>query len=45
MMTDNPFEIPQAMRDVSEQNLKQARAEYENLTDFVTKAMGMWMGV
>ena len=30
---------------MSEQSLKQAHAEYENLTDFVTKAMGIWMGV
>ena len=32
-MTENPLEIPQALRDVSEQNLKQARAAYEQLTD------------
>ena len=44
-MTENPFEIPQNLRDMSEQSLKQAHAEYENLTDFVTKAMGIWMGV
>ena len=43
-MADNPFEIPQTLRDVSEQNLKQAHAAYEQLTDFVTKAMGAWMG-
>ena len=43
-MTDNPLEIPQAMRDAVEQNLKQAHAAYEQLTDFVTKAMGAWMG-
>jgi len=43
-MTDNPFEIPQAMRDVAEQNLKQAHTAYEQLTDFVTKAMDAWMG-
>jgi hypothetical protein len=43
-MADNPFEIPQTLRDVSEQNLKQARAAFEQLTDFVTKAMGAWMG-
>ena len=42
-MTDNPIEIPQNLRDMSEQSLKQAHAEYENLTDFVTKAMGFWM--
>ena len=43
-MTDNPFEIPQALRDVSEQNLKQAHAEYEQLMDFVTKTMAAWTG-
>ena len=32
------------MRDLAEQNLKQAHAAYEQLTDFVTKAMGPWMG-
>jgi hypothetical protein len=43
-MADNPLQIPQVLRDVSEQNLKQAHAAYEQLTDFVTKAMGPWMG-
>ena len=43
-MTENPVEIPQAMREQAEQNLKQAHAAYEQLTDFVTKAMGAWMG-
>ena len=43
-MTDNPLEIPQAMRDLAEQNIKQAHAAYEQLTDFATKAMGAWMG-
>ena len=43
-MADNPLEIPQALRDVSEQNLKQAHAAYEQLTAFVTKAMGTWTG-
>ena len=42
-MTDNPFEIPQALRDVSEQNLKQVRAAYEQLVNFMIKAMGPWM--
>ena len=31
-MADNPFEIPQQMRDLTEQNLKQAHATYEQLT-------------
>jgi hypothetical protein len=44
VVTENPFEIPQALRDVAEQNMKQAHAAYEQLTDFVTKAMDAWMG-
>ena len=43
-MADNPFEIPKNMRDLAEQNMKQAHAAYDQLTDFVTKAMGAWMG-
>ena len=39
-MTENPFEIPQQMRDLAEQNIKQAHTAYEQLTDFVTKAVG-----
>ena len=43
-MADNPLEIPQAMREQAEQNMKLAHAAYEQLTDFVTKAMDAWMG-
>jgi hypothetical protein len=43
-MADNPFEIPQQMRDLTEQNLKQAHAAYEQLADFMTKSMSVWMG-
>src|SRR6516165_4708491 len=43
-MAENPFEIPQQMRYLAEQNIKQAHAAYEQLTDFVTKAVGAWMG-
>ena len=42
-MADSPFEIPQTMRDLAEQNMKQAHAAYDQLTDFMTKAMGTWM--
>jgi hypothetical protein len=42
---DNPFEIPQYLRDVSEQNLKQADAAYKQLMDFVSKAKDAWMEV
>jgi hypothetical protein len=43
-MADNPFEIPQPMRDLAEQNIKQAHAAYDQLMDFVTTAMGAWTG-
>jgi hypothetical protein len=43
-MADTPFEIPQQMRDLADQNIKQAHAAYEQLTDFATKAVGAWMG-
>ena len=42
-MTADPFEIPQYMRDLVEQNMKQAHAAYEELTDFLTKAIDAWM--
>ena len=42
-MADNPLEIPQALRDLSAENVKQARASYEQLMEFMTKAMGPWM--
>ena len=43
-MADNRSEIPQTMHDLADQQLKQAHAAYEQLTDFVTKAVGAWMG-
>ena len=43
-MADNSLEIPQALRDAAEQNLKQAHAAYEQLTDLVTKTFGAWTG-
>ena len=41
-MTENPFEIPQTLRDLTEQNMKQAQAAYEQLAHFMIKAMGTW---
>jgi hypothetical protein len=32
------------LRDLAEENIKQAHAAYEQLTDFVTKAVDAWMG-
>ena len=42
-MSENPFEIPHAMRELADQNMKQAHAAYDQLTDFVTKTMNAWM--
>ena len=42
-MADAVFEIPQTLRDVSEQNLKLAYAAYDRLIDFVMRAMDAWM--
>ena len=42
-MADTIFEIPQTLRDVSEQNLKLAHAAYDRLIDFVMRAMDAWM--
>ena len=41
-MADNPFEIPQSLRDLAEQNIKHVHAAYEQLTDLVTKTVGAW---
>jgi len=41
-MTADPFEIPRALRDLTEQNIKQAHAAYEQLAHFMIKAMGTW---
>ena len=42
-MTDNPFEIPQAMRDLAETNIKQAHAVYDRLTDFISETIDTWV--
>ena len=41
-MADTAFEIPQNLRDLAEQNTKQAHAAYEQLAHFMIKAMGTW---
>ena len=43
-MTENPLEIPQALREEAEQNMKEAHAAYGQLTDFVTKVTDAWIG-
>ena len=41
-MADTPFEIPQQMRGLAEQNIKQAHAAYEQFAHFMIKAMDAW---
>ena len=41
-MAEDPFEIPQTLRDLTERNMKQAHAAYEQLAHFMIKAMGTW---
>jgi len=41
-MAQNPFEIPQQMRDLAEKNVEQARATYGQFMDAMTQAMGFW---
>jgi hypothetical protein len=41
-MSQNPFEIPQQMRDIAEKNVEQARVAYAQMMDGMVKAMGMW---
>ncbi len=38
-MTENSFEIQQAMSDCAEQHVKQANAAYKQLADFVNKSI------
>jgi hypothetical protein len=41
-MAQNPFEIPQQMRELAEQNVEQARKAYGQMMDGMAQAMGMW---
>jgi hypothetical protein len=42
-MAFDSFEIPQTLRTMSEQSLKQAHAAYEQAATMTSKAMGAWM--
>ncbi len=42
-MADASFEITRSLREVSEQNLKQVHAAYDQLMTFVAKAIDAWM--
>jgi phasin len=41
-MSQNPFEIPQQMRDLAEKNVDQARVAYGQFMDAMTQAMTFW---
>ncbi len=41
-MAQNPFEIPQQMREMAEKNVEQARQAYGQMMDSMMQAMGMW---
>ena len=41
-MTQNPFEVPQQLRELAERNVEQARVAYGQFLDGMVQAMGMW---
>lgn len=41
-MAQNPFEIPQQMREIAEKNIEQARTAYDQFMGAMNQAMGMW---
>ena len=43
MAQDQPFEIPQQLRQLWEKNLEQARAAYGQFIDAMAQAMGLWV--
>ena len=42
MAQNNPFEMPQQLRELAEKNVEQARASYGQFMDAMAKAAGMW---
>lgn len=44
MNNQNPFEIPQQMRELAERNVEQARNSYTQFLDAMVKASSMWTG-
>ena len=42
MAQNNPFEIPQQLRELAEKNVEQARSAYAQFMDAMGKATGMW---
>ena len=42
MVQNQPFEMPQQLRELAEKNVEQARATYAQLMDAMTQAMNVW---
>lgn len=42
MAQNNPFEMPQQLRELAEKNVEQARSSYTQFLDAMAKAAGMW---
>ena len=40
---NDPFEIPQQLRELTERNVEQARVIYGQFMDAMTQATGMWL--
>jgi hypothetical protein len=41
-MAENPFEMPQQLRELAEKNIEQARAAYAQFMDAMTQAVSAW---
>ena len=42
MVQNQPFEMPQQLRELPEKNVEQARATYAQFMDAMTQAMSVW---
>ena len=42
MVQNQPFEMPQQLRELADKNVEQARATYAQLMDAMTQAMSVW---
>ena len=44
MAQNQPFEMPQQLRELAERNVEQARAAYSQFMDAMVQATSMWLG-
>ena len=44
MAQNNPFEMPQQLRELAEKNVEQGRAAYGQFMDAMAQASSMWLG-